>query len=80
MEFYILSIRSVVTCLSLLFYELTDSTLTILALFNLQRRVAVFRVIPLIGSTGLAYEQIFIVDNYVGGYWFAEETRLTVAH
>ena len=80
MKFYILSICSVVACLSLLFYELTDSTLAILALLNLQRRVAVFRVIPVIGSTGLAYEQMFIVDNYVGGDWFTEETRLTVAH
>ena len=80
MEFYILSICSIVACLSLLLNELTDSTLAILALLNFQRRVAVFRVIPVIGGTGVPNEQMFIVDNYVGGDWFAEETRLTVAH
>ncbi len=80
MEFYILCICSIVACLSLLLYKLTDSTLAILALLNFQRRVAVFRVIPVIGSTGLAYEQMFIVDNYVGGDWFPEKTGLTVAH
>ena len=80
LEFNILSICSVTAGLPFLLYELTDPTLAILALLNLDMKVAIFRVIPVICGTGLPYEQILIVDNYIGWDWFAEETRLTVAH
>jgi hypothetical protein len=78
LELYILSISSVTTRLSLFSNKLTDSALTIFALVHFQRRIAVFRIIPVI--TGLAFEQILIVDNNVGGERFTKETRLTVAN
>jgi len=66
LEFNILSICSVTAGLPFLLYELTDPTLAILALLNLDMKVAIFRVIPVICGTGLPYEQILIVDNYIG--------------